>query len=106
MRAQRSRSRKAAILFIKAEAFEVRSVPLHVSWDCARPSRYLSDSGLRDYDALHHKRYGLPIRYHALSLMCDRFGICLFSLRFTRGRARFARVGWLGRELALLTWVD
>ena len=38
---------------------------------------------LRDYDALHHKRYGLSIHYHALSLMCDRFGISCFSLRFT-----------------------
>ena len=65
------------ILFIKAEAF-VRSPYMYrgtahgllVTSACAQR--------LRDYDALHHKRYGLPIHYHALSLMCDRFGIFLF----------------------------
>ena len=63
------------VLFIKAEAFVLLGLLLQVSCPL---TAFSSPQRLRDYDALHHKRYGLPIHYHALSLMCDRFGICLF----------------------------
>ena len=61
-------------VFIKAEAFVVLGL-LQVSCPL---TTFSSPQRLRDYDALHHKRYGLLIHYHALSLMCDRFGIFLF----------------------------
>ena len=63
------------ILFIKAEAFVLLGLLLQVSCPL---TTFSSPQRLRDYDALHHKRYGLLIHYHALSLMCDRFGIFLF----------------------------
>ena len=65
---------EAEVLFIKqGRAFVCH--PLQVSCPL---TTFSSPQRLRDYDALHHKRYGLPIHYHALSLMCDRFGIFLF----------------------------
>ena len=66
---------EAEVLFIKAEAFVLLGHLLQVSCPL---TTFSSPQRLRDYDALHHKRYGLLIHYHALSLMCDRFGIFLF----------------------------
>ena len=66
---------EAEVLFIKAEAFVLLGLLLQVSCPL---TTFSSPQRLRDYDALHHKRYGLSIHYHALSLMCDRFGIFLF----------------------------
>ena len=69
---------EAEVLFIKA--FVLLGHLLQVSCPL---TTFSPPQRLRDYDALHHKRYGLSIHYHALSLMCDRFGISCFSLRFT-----------------------
>ena len=69
------RQSSSEILFIKAEAFVLLGHLLQVSCPL---TTFSSPQRLRDYDALHHKRYGLLIHYHALSLMCDRFGIFLF----------------------------
>ena len=66
---------EAEVLFIKAEAFVLLGLLLQVSCPL---TTFSPPQRLRDYDALHHKRYGLLIHYHALSLMCDRFGIFLF----------------------------
>ena len=67
---------EAEILFIKAEAFVL--LLNHLLQVSCPLTTFSSPQRLRDYDALHHKRYGLLIHYHALSLMCDRFGIFLF----------------------------
>ena len=72
---------------VKAEAFVVLGHLLQVSCPL---TTFSSPQRLRDYDALHRKRYDLPIHYHALSLMCDRFGIFLFfvALPILRSAAR------------------
>ena len=74
------RQSSSEILFIKAEAFVLLGRLLQVSCPL---TTFSSPQRLRDYDALHHKRYGLPIHYHALSLMCDRFGIFRYEHRST-----------------------
>ena len=67
---------EAEVLFIKqGRAFVLLGSTTEVSCPL---TTFSSPQRLRDYDALHHKRYGLLIHYHALSLMCDRFGIFLF----------------------------
>ena len=69
---------EAEVLFIKHYGKAERSFCSALLQVSCPLTTFSSPQRLRDYDALHHKRYGLPIHYHAHSFMCDRFGIFLF----------------------------